>query len=166
MKKYNTRKLAIAGILIALGVVFSTFSFPVGASKCAPVQHFINVIAAVFLGPYYGVCMALITSVLRVITGLGSLLAFPGSMCGALISGILYKKTKKLPFALIGELVGTGILGGILAYPVAVGLMGKEAAMFTYVIPFLVSSLGGTILAAVLTNILKRTHALDKFLGE
>ena len=166
MNKHTTRKIAISGILIAVGVIFSAVSFPVGASKCAPIQHFINIISAVFLGPYYGVCMAFITSIIRVASGLGTILAFPGSMCGAFLSGILYKYTKKLPFAYIGELFGTGIIGAILAYPIASGLMGKDAAIFTYVIPFLVSSLGGTIIAMILTGIIKKTHALDKFLGD
>ena len=54
MNKITTRKLAIAGVLIAVGVVCSPLNFPVGASKCFPVQHLINIIASVFLGPFYG----------------------------------------------------------------------------------------------------------------
>ena len=37
MRKNSTKKLAIAGILVAVAVVGSTFSFPVFGSKCAPV---------------------------------------------------------------------------------------------------------------------------------
>ncbi len=40
--------------------------------------------------------------------------------------------------------------------------MGKEAALFTYVVPFLVSTIGGTIVAAILINVLKKTKALDQ----
>ena len=40
MKHVNVRKLALAGILVAVGIVCSPLSIPVGASKCAPVQHF------------------------------------------------------------------------------------------------------------------------------
>lgn len=163
MNKTTTRKLAAAGVLIAIGVVCSPLYFPVGASKCFPIQHLINIIAAVFLGPFYGVIMAFLTSALRLATGMGTLLAFPGSMCGALIGGICYKIFKKLPFAYIGELVGTGIIGALAAYPIAVFVMGKEAALFAYVIPFIVSSAGGTIIAVFLVSALKRTHALDKF---
>ena len=39
--------------------------------------------------------------------------------------------------------------------------MGKEAALFTYVIPFLVSTLGGTVIAAILIAVLAKTHALN-----
>ena len=55
MKSINVKKLALAGILVAVGIVCSPLSIPVGASKCAPVQHFINILGGVFLGPGYAV---------------------------------------------------------------------------------------------------------------
>ena len=58
MKNINVKKLALAGILIAVGIVCSPLSIPVGASKCAPMQHFINILGGVFLGPGYAVGMA------------------------------------------------------------------------------------------------------------
>lgn len=54
MKKTNTKKLAVAGVFCAVAVVGSLFSFPVFGSKCAPVQHMINILCAVLLGPGYG----------------------------------------------------------------------------------------------------------------
>ena len=84
MKKVNVRKLALAGILVAVGIVCSPLSVPIGASKCAPVQHFINILGGVFLGPGYAVGMAFVTSLLSKSDGdRATLLAFPGSMCGA-----------------------------------------------------------------------------------
>lgn len=59
MKKVNTKKLATASILCAVAVVGSLFSFPVFGSKCAPVQHMVNIICAVLLGPAYGVGAAI-----------------------------------------------------------------------------------------------------------
>jgi len=163
--KLSTKKLTIAAVLIALGVVGSTFSIPVFGSKCSPIQHMVNVIAAVFLGPWYAILMAFITAVLRNMLGLGSLLAFPGSMCGAALAGFLYKYTKKLPFAYIGEVVGTGLIGGMLCYPIALLLMGNsQAAIFTYVMPFFISTAGGTIIAIILVTALKKTKIFDKFL--
>ena len=79
-KKVSIQKLAIAGVLIALSVVLSGFSIPIGASKCFPIQHMVNVIAGTLLGPWYAVGMAFITSLIRLIMGTGTLLAFPGSM--------------------------------------------------------------------------------------
>jgi len=87
--KTNSKKLALAGVLCAVAVVGSMLQFPVFGSQCAPVQHMVNVICAVFLGPGYGVAVAFLASLLRNIFGLGSLLAFPGSMCGALLCGLV-----------------------------------------------------------------------------
>ncbi|MBQ7785558.1 MAG: energy coupling factor transporter S component ThiW, partial [Clostridia bacterium] len=83
MKRNRTLRLTLAALLIALAVVGSMFSFPVFGSKCAPVQHMVNVIGAVLLGPWYNLAVAFLASLLRNLLGLGSLLAFPGSMCGA-----------------------------------------------------------------------------------
>ena len=153
----NVKKITQAGIFIAVGVVCSTFSIPIGAAKVFPVQHFINVLAGVTLGPFYGVSMAFVTSLLRVMMGTGSLLAFPGSMCGAFLCGMLYKYTKKTSLAFVGEIVGTGIIGAILAYPVAALIMSKEAAMFGFVIPFGISSIAGAGISYVFITALKKT---------
>lgn len=157
----SIKKLAVAGLLVALGVVCSTFSIPVGAAKCFPVQHMVNVLAGVLLGPGYAVGMAFATSLLRVMMGTGSLLAFPGSMIGALCCGLLYKYTQKLPLAYLGEVIGTGILGGLAAYPVATLVMSKQAAVFAYVLPFLISTFGGATISILLISALKKAKALD-----
>lgn len=158
--KINIKKLAVAGMMTALGVILSTFYIPVGMSKCFPMQHLLNVLAGVFLGPYYAVGFAFCTALIRNILGTGSLLAFPGSMVGAFCCGMLYRYTKKLPAAVVGEVIGTGILGGMLCYPVAKFLLGNgEAALFTYVLPFFISTLGGSLLATVLLVILQRSGA-------
>lgn len=39
------------------------------------------------------------------------------------------------------------MLGGLLAVPIAVMVMGKEAGAFFYVVPFLISSIGGSVMA-------------------
>lgn len=163
--KTNTKKIALAGALCAVAVVGSMFSFPVFGSKCAPVQHMVNVLCAVLLGPWYGVAVAFVASLLRNLLGLGSLMAFPGSMCGALLCGILYHKTKNLLATLAGEVFGTGIIGGLLAWPVAVFLMGKAAgdiAFYAYIVPFLVSTVGGSIIAGVVLIALEKNSTLKK----
>lgn len=164
MKRTNTKKLALAGVLCALAVVGSLFSFPVLGSKCAPVQHMVNVFCAVFLGPFYGVGVAFTASLIRNILGLGSLMAFPGSMVGALLCGITYHRSKNIPFTLIAEVIGTGILGGLLAYPVAIFFMGQSAgavAFYAYILPFLISTVGGTVISAVIIFALKKSKAIN-----
>ena len=162
MKNRSVQKLAIAGAFCALAVVGSMFlTFPVFGSKCAPVQHMVNVLCAVFLGPWYGVGVAFAASLLRNLMGTGSLLAFPGSMCGALLCGLAYWKTKNLPATLIAEVLGTGVLGGLAAYPVAKQLMGLTPETYTvYIIPFLISTAAGSILAGALVYALQKSGAL------
>ncbi len=161
--KYNTRKLAIAGVLSAVAVVGSLIQFPVMGSKCAPVQHMVNVLCAVLVGPYYGLAAAFVTSVIRNLLGIGSLMAFPGSMFGAFLGGLLYKKSKRISLAALAEVFGTAILGGLAAYPVFVLLMGKDASQITYyffIIPFFISTAVGALLSAALLTALKKAGAL------
>ena len=161
MKENNTKKIAITAMMAAIAVVGSTFSFPIFGSKCAPVQHMVNVLCAVFLGPWYGLAAAFIASVIRNLLGLGTLLAFPGSMCGALLSGLLYRKFQTLPAAYAGEVFGTAVIGGILAFPIARLVMGNAgAALFAFVVLFLVSTAGGTAIAAVITGVMKGTGVM------
>ncbi len=163
MKKSNTKKLAVTAIFAAVAVAGSLISFPVLGSKCAPVQHLVNVLCAVFVGPWWSVAAAFIASLIRNLVGLGSPMAFPGSMCGALLAGLLYKYVRKLPAAYVGEVFGTAVIGGLLAYPVAALVMGnKSAALFTFVVPFLISTVAGTILAMIVTISLKKTGLLEK----
>ena len=156
-------KIALAGMFTAVAVVGSMLQFPVFGSQCAPVQHMVNVLCAVLLGPGYGVVVAFLASLLRNLLSLGSLLAFPGSMCGALLCGLIYWRTKNLPATLVGEVFGTGIIGGLLSYPIAITFMGKVAGSIgytAYVVPFLISTVAGSILAGILVTALEKGGAL------
>ena len=163
-QKDGTRKLALAGVLTALAVVGSLISFPVAGSKCAPVQHMVNILAAVTLGPLWGTGIAFCASLLRVLMGLGSLMAFPGSMVGALCCGVMYRSFRSLGATCAAEALGTSFLGGLAAYPVAKFLMGAEpAGLFIYVIPFMISTVAGIILAYALVRVLE--HGAIQQLG-
>ena len=163
MKRTNTKKLAFAGIFCAVAVVGSLLSFPVFGSKCSPVQHMVNILCAVLLGPGYGLGAAFAAALIRNLLGLGSLLAFPGSMCGALVCGLVYKKTGNILGTLIGEVLGTAMIGGLCAYPIAIFFMGQSAAniaFYAYIIPFLVSTAGGAVISAILIYSLKKANIL------
>ena len=157
----SVKKLAVAAILVAVAVVGSMFSFPVLASRCSPAQHMVNILCAVFLGPWYGFAAAFLASLLRNLLGLGTLLAFPGSMVGALLCGLMYHKTRSLLATCGAEVFGTGVLGGLAAWPVAVFLLGKTAAVYAYIGPFLVSTAGGAIIAGAVLFALKRSGGLN-----
>lgn len=164
MKKVNIQKLCTAGILCAVSVVGSLFSVPVFGSKCAPVQHMVNILCAVLLGPGYGVGAAFGASLIRNLLGLGSLMAFPGSMFGAFLCGLMYWKIKKIFPTLVAEVFGTAILGGLCAYPTAILFMGRavgDVAFYTYIIPFLISTVAGSLLSGILIYSLKKTGVLS-----
>ena len=123
MKGKSTRKLTMAGVLVAVAVAGSLFSIPVLGAKCSPVQHMVNVVAGVLLGPGYALGIGFAAALIRNLLGLGSLLAFPGSMIGALLCGLAYKVCPRLPAAYAGEVFGTGVLGAMASYPVAAFLL-------------------------------------------
>ncbi|MGL4790815.1 MAG: energy coupling factor transporter S component ThiW [Anaerotignaceae bacterium] len=147
MRKSNTKKLTACSMLIAIGILAGNLIYiPIGAAKCMPVQHAINVITAVLFGPMYAVSTAFCISLGRNLLGTGTFLAFPGSMIGAFLAGIIYQKTKNNLCAAIGEVIGTGIIGALVAVPIAKLLMGTEVGALLYVVPFIISSLGGAII--------------------
>ena len=158
--RLNVKKLAVASLLCAVAVVGSTFSFMVLGSKCAPVQHMVNILCAVLLGPGYGIGVAFAASLLRNLLALGTLMAFPGSMLGALLCGLVYHFSRNIPATLVGEVFGTAVLGGLCAWPIAVFVMGQEAAVFAFVVPFLISTAAGALISAVLIYSLKRMGLL------
>ena len=103
-------------------------------------------------------------SLIRNLLGLGTIMAFPGSMCGALLCGLVFLKTRNLPATLVGEVFGTGIIGGLAASPVAILFTGADAAtvaFYAYIVPFLISTVAGAILAGILVAALGRTGALS-----
>ena len=165
MKATNIRKLTAAGVLTAVAVVGSLFSFPVFGSKCAPIQHMVNIVCAVFLGPWYGVGAAFAASLIRNLLGLGSLMAFPGSMVGALLCGLVYHKCRRLIPTCLAEMLGTSVLGGLAAYPVAILLMNQPAAtvaFYAYIIPFFISTAAGSLIAGVVLLAMDRAGLLQR----
>lgn len=140
----RTRLLATMSVFIAIGTLGSQLIwFPAGVAKAYPVQHAINVMAAVMLGTGPAVIIAFIIGILRNLLGLGSLLAFPGGMIGAILAGVFYKTFHRNIAAACGEVIGTGIIGALFAVPFAKILMGTAFGAMFFIPPFLVSSITG-----------------------
>jgi len=157
----KTRKLTLTAMMIAIGTLTSNlFYIPIGFTKVFPIQHFMNVISAVLLGPYYAVAQAFGVSLLRNLLGTGSLFAFPGSMVGALLASLLFWKTRKLYLALIGEVIGTGILGAMLSYPIATLFLGQKATLFGFIPLFIFSSFAGALLGFLILTVFLRKKVL------
>jgi|SRR5699024_9438454 len=102
----RTRLLTTMAVFVAIGIIGSQFIwFPAGVAKAYPVQHAVNVIAAVMLGPGPAVIIAFMIALLRNMLGLGTLLAFPGSMFGAFLAAWLYQMTRKTTWQLLANLL-------------------------------------------------------------
>ncbi len=146
----ETRKVAYAVVLTAIAVVLSPFFIPVGPAKAFPAQHMVNVIGAVILGPWYAVAVALAASIIRNAAGTGTLFAFPGSMIGAFIAGYVYLFTRNIYLTAVGEIFGTGILGALTsALFISPAFMGKPMDATALVIPFLASTIVGSIVGVL-----------------
>jgi len=155
----STKKIVLSGLLISIGALAShLIVIPVGVAKAYPIQHTINVIGAIILGPAYAVGNAFLISILRNILGVGSLLAFPGSMFGAFLAGIFYKEFKKIYAAAAGEIIGTGIIGSLVAFPISKVLLGSEVGAFFFIPPFILSSFVGTVLGILVIKFLRKTN--------
>jgi energy coupling factor transporter S component ThiW len=152
MKK--THKLTLTAMMIAIGTISSNLLYiPIGFTKVFPIQHFLNVLSAVLLGPYYAVAQAFCVSLLRNLMGTGSIFAFPGSMVGALLASLLFWKTRKIYLAFIGEVIGTGIIGAVLCYPIATLILGQKATLFGFIPLFIFSSFAGGLLGFVILTV-------------
>jgi energy-coupling factor transport system ATP-binding protein len=158
MEQSSTRSVAYAVVLSAIGVALAPYtSFPIGIAKVNPTQHFVNVVGAVLLGPWWAAAIAAIIAVIRNAMGVGTLLAFPGGMIGAFLAGILYRQSKKVILGAAGEVIGTGLIAPVAcALFVAPVLMGKAIPFLALAPSFLVSSLIGAVLGVLAVNLLIR----------
>jgi energy coupling factor transporter S component ThiW len=147
------RKMTLAALLAAFAVLLSPLSFPVGPSRCFPFQHAANVMAGVLLGPLWACGAAFTASFVRNILATGTVLAFPGSLFGALAVGFA---AKLLPeryrlWAALAEPLATGTLGAWVASLIASPPGGRTAMFVTLSVAFFVSSgpgaaIGGGVL--------------------
>ncbi|MEH6940607.1 energy coupling factor transporter S component ThiW [Bacillus sp. JJ722] len=157
----NVKKLTLTALIAAFTSVSSSFIYiPLGFAKIFPIQHLANLISAVLLGPWYAVMQAFLSSTIRNMLGTGSLFAYPGSMIGAFFAAILYAKTKKVSLSAMGEVIGTGILGALATYPIAVLLLGQEATLFGLIPAFTISSFTGALMGYGLLKVLIRNKVL------
>jgi energy-coupling factor transport system ATP-binding protein len=153
----NTRNVAYAVVLVAIGVALAPYtSFPIGIAKVNPTQHFVNVVGAILLGPWWAVVIAAIIGVIRNVMGVGTLLAFPGGMIGAFLAGIFYRTTRKIILGAVGEVIGTGFIAPVVsALFVAPVFMGKAIPLLALVPSFFFSTLAGAVLGVLAVNLLK-----------
>ncbi|MGI5881515.1 MAG: energy coupling factor transporter S component ThiW [Dethiobacteria bacterium] len=154
----SLRGIVAVGLLVALGTLAAPFSIPIGVARVYPVQHCINVLAGVLLGPGPGVLAAILTSTLRNLIGTGTPLAFPGSIFGALLAGLAFRLSKRDYFAAVGEVIGTGFIGALVSFPVAKWLLGFSGLAYAFIVPFALSSLVGAIIGLAILRLLSKNQ--------
>lgn len=158
MKK-NIKKMIVTAMMAGIAFVLNTFVyFP----AMAPFQHCVNVVAAAFLGPWYGCLAAFLCGVLRMMSG-RTIQAIIGAIFGPIIGGLLYKKTKNIYLLAIGEIFGTGILGALAAYPFMRIFYNLEAVDWYYYVPFYTpSAVVGAIMGVAVLLTLKKSKLFDQ----
>jgi energy coupling factor transporter S component ThiW len=82
-------------------------------------------------------------------------------MIGAFLAAFLYQKTKNMALTALGEVVGTGIIGAIIAYPFALLFLGKNVALFAFVPSFIMSSFGGALLGYIFLRVLIKRNGIE-----
>lgn len=150
-------------VFVAIGTIGSHFIwFPAGIAKAYPIQHAVNVMAGVMLGPGPAVGIAFMIGLLRNMLGIGSLLAFPGGMFGAFLAGYFYKKLKQHGWASVSEVLGTGVIASLFSVPFAKLLMGSSFGVFFFMPSFLVSSVTGSLLGWLIVGRVKQVYPLQQ----
>ena len=147
MQPANTKlhKLIILSLMIALDVVLSPLFRIEGM---APMSSVMNVLGVSLMGPLYGTAMALICGLLRMLLLGVPPLALTGAVFGALLAGLAFKYTKSIYGAMIGEIIGTGLIGSLLSYPVMVWFTGSSQGMywFLYTPRFFGGAISGSLI--------------------
>ena len=153
-------KLVTLSMLIALGVVISPI---LRVEGMCPMAHFINIVCSVFLGPWYSLLCATLIGVIRMMLMGIPPIALTGAVFGAFLSGVFYRASKgRIIFAVLGEIIGTGVIGAILSYPVMTFLWGKEGLSWLFYVP---SFICGTLIGGSIAYVFLRKFAANGMLA-
>ncbi len=154
MKKINLFKLILFSMLVAVGVVISPI---LRIEGMCPMAHLINIVCAVLLGPWYALGCAVAIGIIRMLFMGIPPLALTGAVFGAFLSGLFYRLSKgKIFMAVLGEIIGTGIIGAIVSYPVMTIFWNREGLTWFFYVP---SFIGGTLIGGSIAYLILRKLA-------
>ena len=126
----------------------------------------INVISGVLLGPWYAMLTALIIAICRYSLGIGTILAFPGGISGALVVGLMRElilriNPKKVHFAAFFEPIGTVFIGGTLS-----SFIITSTPYYTFWWLFAIACIPGTILGWIGLKVMERYGLTNNYFDE
>ena len=155
-------KLVVLAMLIALGVVISPL---LRFEGMCPMAHFINILCSVLLGPWYSLLCATLIGIIRMIFMAIPPIALTGAIFGAFLSGVFYRVSKgNLLMAVLGEIIGTGIIGAVLSYPVMTIFWGRTDLNWVFYVPsFICGTLIGGSIAYVFLRKIAKAGILEDF---
>ena len=154
-------KMTFLAMMVAIGVVISPI---LRVEGMCPMAHFINIVCAVMMGPWYSLLCAVLIGIIRMMFMGIPPLALTGAVFGAFLSGILYRLSRgRMIFAVVGEVIGTGIIGAMASYPGMTFLVGREGRSLLFYVPsFLCGTLIGGGVAFIFLKYLDKAKMLTK----
>lgn len=160
----TTRKMILTGMLACLAFVLNTFVyFP----SMAPFQHFVDVMAAVLLGPWYACGAAFLCGVMRMLLSGRTIQAVTGAVFGPIIGGLLYRRFHRFWLVWVGEVIGTGLCGALASYPLMKYFYGLDLQSPFYYIPFYApSAIVGGFMGVIALFLLHRGGVLRRMQQE
>ncbi|MEJ6401193.1 energy coupling factor transporter S component ThiW [Nicoliella lavandulae] len=155
------QKITILAIMIALDFFLSPIFRIEGM---APMSSVLNVTAAVLMGPVYATVMAVVCALMRMLFLGIPPLAFTGAVFGALLAGLLYRYKRSPWLAILGEVIGTGLIGSLASYPVMVWYTGTTTNLFWFVFTprFFGGAISGSIIAYLILVKLVKTSQFQR----
>jgi len=168
LRSSRNKRIATSAIFVGVGLILSYINvfayFEIVGSKINPYAHLINGMMGVLVGLSLACTTALAIAILRFTLGIGSILAFPGGISGAVIAGTIgYVLRKKKPeyvdYAALTDPLGTVFIGGTLAdfFLPLQGVPTIEGIVFWWGL-FALSCIPGSILGFVILKILKKAR--------
>ena len=161
----HLRRLVLAAMFAATATLLGPLSIPLGGTRVFPLQHTVNAVAGILIGPWYAAAAALVTATLRYLLHTGSVFAFPGSPFGALVVGSAYLWLRR-DFAAWFEPVGTGLIGGTVAGLIFAPLVGSPKTAWFFIQIFLASSIPGAILGYAVIRVLRRIPVVAEWAAQ
>ena len=153
--KTDILRMTMLAMLVALGVVISPI---LRIEGMCPMAHLINITCSVFLGPWYSLLCATLIGIIRMSCMGIPPLALTGAVFGAFLSGAFYRASKgRLWCAVLGEVVGTGIIGAVASYPVMTLWWGYTGLTWVYYVPSFIAGtlIGGSVAFLLLKKLAK-----------